>query len=82
MQVVDTTGVQSQINEVVYRSMKDKLDKYEQVLFNLQSEIRDADQSHNSSVDPHVTMSASRDLTASPVPLQKSPSAVEEVRQS
>ena len=42
MQVVDSSGQHKSINTVVYKSMKDKLDKYDTVLYNLMAEIKDS----------------------------------------
>jgi hypothetical protein len=41
MGVVDSSGVSQSINPVVYKSMKDKLEKFEQVIANILSEIEE-----------------------------------------
>jgi hypothetical protein len=42
MEVVDQSGQHRAINTVVYKSMKDKLGKYDTVLSNLMAEIKDS----------------------------------------
>lgn len=41
MGVVDQSGVNQSINPVVYKSMKEKLEKFEQVIANILSEIEE-----------------------------------------
>ena len=41
MSVVDGSGAVQNINSVVYKSMKDKLAKYESVLVNIVNEIQE-----------------------------------------
>ncbi len=41
METVDKSGINQNINQTVYKSMKEKLDKFEQVLTNISQEIKD-----------------------------------------
>ena len=63
MQVVDQSGASTQINDLLYKSMKEKLDKYESVLFNLVSEIKETEGMVADS--PERAMSAARSISPS-----------------
>ena len=41
MEIVDKTGANQTVNQTVYKSMREKLEKFEQVLSNISEEIKE-----------------------------------------
>lgn len=50
MEIVDKSGTNQNINQTVYKSMKEKLDKFEKVLGNISVEIKENYSNLNTSV--------------------------------